>query len=121
MFMDFDIVKRQICKAYCLDESKWDWSLNDFVYMFNAYYTYFADIKRKNHPRLKTGTIYNVMTRLQEYDLNENLEMMELYFHTAMDCDYSIVHFTSGHIREIRILDLEKIQKRSEVNEKSIR
>jgi len=105
--MDFDIVVRQIFKAY--KAGSYRWSLDDFVKVFERFYGLYADYMGRGHPHLKTETIGRVMALLTEdvngvrYSADEYLDsdLFECYFVTAFNpgCDYSIVHFTSGNVR----------------------
>lgn len=105
--MDFDIVVRQIFKAYKAGSYKW--SYPDFVKVFERFYRMYAEYMGRGHPRLKTETIGRVMASLVEDDngmvyLPEDYldsDIFECYFDTMFNpgCDYSIVHFTSGDVR----------------------
>ena len=106
--MDFEIVVRQIRKAY--QEGDYSpWSLEDFVMVFARFYSLYRAMNGCEHPVLKTMTIARVMALLirdvngMMYSPDDYLEtdLFECYFVTRFkpSCDYSIVHFTSGDVR----------------------
>lgn len=105
--MDFDIVVRQIFKAY--RSGSYKWSYPDFVRVFERFYSMYAEYMGRGHPRLKTETIGRVMASLVEDDNGMlyapedylDSDIIEKYFDTVFNrgCDYSIVHFISGDVR----------------------
>lgn len=112
--MDFEIVTRQIVKAYQTGRYS-HWELDDFIKVFSRFYRMYVNEMGREHPFLKTETIARVMGLLIE-DENDTLycsadylesDILEHYFNTRFrsGCDYSIVHFVSGHVREIKTFE----------------
>lgn len=86
--MDFDIVVRQIFKAYKTGSYRWDYP--DFVKVFERFYTMYFEAMGQSHPHLRTETIGRVMTLLTE-DVNGmyyipddylDSDIFECYFRT---------------------------------------
>ena len=111
MEFDFNIVCRQIFKAYS-DKGYWSWTYHDFVRVFERFYGMYAMRRGCWHPHLTTETIGRVMRSLIEDDNGVlyspedymESELFDAYFETRFkpECDYSIVHFTSGDVRQYK-------------------
>lgn len=114
--MDFNIVKRQIISAYLsiygTDNSDKQWSLGDCLDVFRYYYRAYKAKFKRDHPKLKTSTIKEIIYALPEavdedtdttFDLDptDYPDLIKVYFKStfAEGCDYSIAHFMSGKIR----------------------
>ena len=112
--MDFNIVIRQIRKAYQTGSYRL-WSMEDFIEVFELFYGMYAVEVGRDHPRLTTETIARVMASLVEDDNGEiylpadylESDLFERYFDTRFrpGCDYSVVHFTSGDVRHYKTFE----------------
>ena len=110
--MDFEIVKRQIFKAYRkYGDFYWTWELDEFIDVFDYYYRGFQKRFGRSHPRLSTDAIEMVMNRLETsedglpYDPEETKALIDQYLQADLDCDYCIAHFVSGDIRAMRLFE----------------
>ncbi len=99
--MDYEILKRQIYSAFSTGKY-WRWTLEQHISFFVWFYQTYRETFGEDHTRLKTETVRKVMERLEDYDYEYSKELATAYFHTDLDCDYSIVHFVHGKIRELR-------------------
>lgn len=116
--MDFTIVKRQIISQYISlygsDRENDTWSLeaciNVFRYFYRAYYQAFGC----SHPYLRNQTIREIISGFPRLsgdgylygellDPDEYPVMIDAYFEQDFPaCNYSIAHFMSGNIRQLR-------------------
>ena len=102
--MDFEIVKRQIATAY--SQGEFEWSLTDHCRVFRYFFDAYKSCRGREHPHLRTATIKEVMERLEDYSIGETLNLIDQYFESSLECDYSLVHFTSGRVREMRAYEI---------------
>lgn len=107
---DYSILMNQVSMAYSrIDNPKWcKQDVFEFFIMFYEAYFYHRGY---DHKRLKTDTIQTIIERIPEddmfeYRLDDYRMMIDRYFKTYFaNCDYSIVHFMSGTIRQIRYFE----------------
>ena len=110
---DFSVVARQIQGQY-KRHSAFAWSLNDYIDIFYTFYNEYRIHMGTNHPRLTSEHVYRVMMQLpfihDKYhgdipiEPEEYPKMIDRYFETRFTpgCNYSILHFCSGDIRNMR-------------------
>lgn len=109
--IDFSILYRQVITAY--DKSPIPWTKTDVLEFFDLFYTEYFKVFKKDHPRLTTSTIKKIIEKLPcddlfDYELNDYRKIIPKYFNTIFpNCDYSLVHFMSGSIRQMRIYEVE--------------
>ena len=115
--MDFNIVKRQIINEYLKlygDIRKDDtWSLENCIAIFDYYYKLYECTFGVEHPHITNKTVRDIIEKLPflssdcngVYDITpeDYPVMIEAYFTQAFqNCNYSISHFMSGDIRNLR-------------------
>ena len=110
---DFDVVVRQIRKAY--SQTNCSWSLIDVIKVFKKFYMGYEEAFGMPHPHMKTETIRTIITDLpyinDEYgaiDVSPDCydAMISSYFRTEFSkCNYSMAHFMSGDIRLMRFFE----------------
>ena len=110
IMFDFSILLKQIITAY--NKADIPWTKDDVIEFFMVFYKTYMSTTGYEHPRLKTNTIQTIIEKLSEddmfeYSLDDYKEMIPKYFRTKFsDCDYSIVHFMSGSIRQMRFFEV---------------
>lgn len=108
--IDFSILLKQIVTAYSKIDTSW--SKQEVINFFMTFYESYMNTMGIEHPRLKTETIMMIIEKLPgddmfEYSLCDYREMIPKYFNTVFhDCDYSLVHFMSGTIRQMRFFEV---------------
>lgn len=108
---DYSILHRQIITAY--KNCKTSWSKVDVMKFFDLFYLEYFNKIGTDHPRLKTDTIAQIIEKLPcddlfTYELDDYRQIIPQYFNTEFrNCDYSLVHFMSGSIRQMRIYEVE--------------
>ena len=130
---NYDVVERQVKSVYAKlkarnEEITEQWCLDDVLEFFRLFYHYHNLCCRYAHPFLKnktiewiiqnlswcygeldrtTGCIEADVTNEMEFDIEIYREIIPQYFRTHYDnCDYSIVHFMSGCVRFVKLLDV---------------
>lgn len=95
------------------------WSIDDYIDFFDRFFMLHKNITGTDHYNIPSNKLEEIVLELpyvtdehgfaidvspEEYD-----GVVELYFDTDMDCDYSIYHFMSGDIRLYRLYELHYI------------
>ena len=107
---DFSILLKQVVSAY--NKADVSWQKDEVLNFFMFFYETYMSVTGYEHPRLKTDTIQTIIEKLPmdhlfEYSLDDYKEMIPKYFETDFpDCDYSLVHFMSGTIRQMRFFEV---------------
>lgn len=107
---DFSILLKQIVTAY--NKADTSWTKQEVFDFFMTFYETYMSATGYEHPRLKTDTILTIIENLScddmfEYSLDDYREMIPKYFDTDFpDCDYSLAHFMSGTIRQMRFFEV---------------
>lgn len=108
---DFRITRRQIImeylKLYGSDRPDDAWSLGNVLNVFQTFYEQYQRTFGRDHPKLSNRSINRVIQELtdSEYDAETHeVLLIPEYFGVDFEseCDYSISHFVSGSIRELR-------------------
>lgn len=105
-----DIVLRQIILAHKQLEGETYRSLGECIRLFETFFLMYSRRMNKEHPKLKTATIKDIILSFDELLCIENCEeIFERYFNQDFwdGCDYSIRHFTSGDIQLLRLYETE--------------
>lgn len=125
MQFDFNIVKRQIITEYLRqygnDCPNDEWSLGNVIDVFRKFYRKYQMRFSKAHPKLSSKTVREIIVKLPHlYEdvaygaLGDCIELtpehydtlIDAYFDQAFeDCNYSMAHFMSGKIRELRVYE----------------
>lgn len=116
--MNFTIVKRQIISEYIAlygsDREGETWSLGDCIDVFRYFYRVYYQVFGCAHPYLRNHTIRQIITAFpylsgdgylqgELLDPNDYPAMINAYFcQNFPACNYSIAHFVSGNIRQLR-------------------
>lgn len=119
--MDFDIFKTQVIieylNLYGNDRPGDDWSLGNCLRVFQYYFKKYRRIMGEDHPNMSNKTIRKIIQAFpylegEEYGRDEYVEpadyppMINKYFEQDFeDCNYSIAHFMSGKIRQLRFYE----------------
>lgn len=106
---DFSILLKQIVTAY--NKTDVSWSKHEVVDFFMNFYESYMYATGFEHPRLKTETIIRIIEKLPgddmyEYSLDDYKEMIPQYFNTEFKGSYSLPHFMSGTIRQMRFFEV---------------
>ena len=116
--MDFSIVRRQIImeylKLYGSDCESSEWSLRVCLHLFKFYYEKYKNAFGEDHPRLSNRTINRILASFPsvsdeigkcsgdiDFSPEDYPALIERYFSSKMNCDFSIAHFMSGNIRTV--------------------
>lgn len=112
--MNMFIFHNQLRKAY---QSGWFmWSFDDYIRFFELFFRRYKKRMYKDHLNISTDNLVDIMGRLPtitmngydcDFGIEEYEEIVNLYFDTDLDCDYSIYHFMSGDIRAYRAFELQ--------------
>ena len=101
---------KQIITAY--NKAQTSWTKQEVIDFFMMFYRIYTATTGCEHPRLKTDTIQVIIDKMTgddmfDYSLDDYREMIPKYFETDFpDCDYSLVHFMSGTIRQMRYFEV---------------
>lgn len=88
---------------------------SDSIKVLDDFFKAYRKHRGKDHQRVNIESIKQIIRKMpcdgDVFGSNDFLPedyplMIEAYFKTSLDCDYSIHHFFSGDIRDLRMLEL---------------
>lgn len=115
--MDYElftpIVRRQWVQLFNDNNGNFPFTVDECLLVFRYFFDAYHRVMGEDHPPLKAGYIRSIMEKMPyiETNFDEIIElsaddypgMIESYFKTNFaNCDYRVLHFFSGHIRELR-------------------
>lgn len=112
---DFDVVCEQIRQAY-EEMEDYPYSEKEVETIFKTYFKYYRKYRGREHPKLSTENIRQIMNKLpyidenhgctQDIEASQYEQLISKHFRTKYeDCDYNINHFVSGRIRDLRFFE----------------
>lgn len=108
--LDFKIVLKQIATVYPQCTCKC--SQLEVINIFKMFYNMYEEYRGVKHPFLKNETMKIIIEKISnddvfEYKLEDYEVIIPKYFETEFSkCDYSICHFMSGNIRQMRYYEV---------------
>ena len=94
------------------------WITEDYLSVFGDFFKAYEHFTGKEHPDITYPAIVKIMERMPWADVenkiplepSEYTDLIGAYFcDSSLECDYSIHHFFSGRIREMRCFHGQKL------------
>lgn len=106
---NFDILKKQISKSLDHNNVYDEYSRNEVINIISYFYHRYRDYFGVDHPCINQSCMDNVVCDLlsdpsgvSDLSTEYYAPIIDQYFETELSCDYRIMHFMSGQVREFR-------------------
>lgn len=104
--MDYGIFERQLKSAYF--KAHCAFSFDECLEIFTLYFDYYHQYLGREHPPLRTSKLIELLDDMDgdgQFDVEDYPPMIEAYFNSPLQCDFNVIHFFSGNIRELRFYE----------------
>lgn len=106
---NYDILKKQISKSLDHNNVYDEYSRNEVINIISYFYHRYRDYFGVDHPCINQSCMDNVVCDLlsdpsgvSDLSTEYYAPIIDQYFETELSCDYRIMHFMSGQVREFR-------------------
>ncbi len=113
--MNYSILRGMIASAYKKIDNP-TWTVKEYFKFFVTFLDKYKHEMGRDHYNIPMTKLLDIMNELpaindefgNPFDIEEEYyeDIIDKYFATNMDCDYSIYHFMSGNIRLYRFYEV---------------